>query len=196
MTRLHRIYWNFPWRYPKMEALYVFILGNIILLSEILDLWDEILHFQVSRLDREADGCWTGRIAMKKNSYYMILHSMLNIIYSISILYHYIVSIFYIIWYSHYLQGTPLYGSWGHSWVDVESTTLVAVEAGDAIDLDQRLGREHAMIMCWAWLERICWYDLVGGLEHDFYFSMRIVFIPIDFHIFRGVGQPPISNRW
>ena len=40
------------------------------------------------------------------------------------------------------------------------------------------------------------WLNLVGGLAHDFYFSILIgnVIIPTDETIFfRGVGQPPIS---
>ena len=36
---------------------------------------------------------------------------------------------------------------------------------------------------------------LVGGLEHEFYFpgNIGLLIIPIDFHIFKGVAQPPTS---
>ena len=38
--------------------------------------------------------------------------------------------------------------------------------------------------------------NLVGGLEHQFYFPIYIglLIIPIDFHIFQRVAQPPTRN--
>ena len=46
-------------------------------------------------------------------------------------------------------------------------------------------------------MQKLAIYSLVGALEHDFFFHILRIIIPIDELMFvRGVAQPPTSSWW